>query len=448
MQKFCVLILSCFVLLTSIVGCGGPEEITNQLDTDLENALKDASNGTGKSYYEFPSSDDFDKIPQDPTNPITLAKVELGKLLFHETGIAVNPREPEGMNTYSCASCHHAQGGFQACKRQGIGEGGVGFGVSGEGRSINPNYPLDSLDLQPIRTPSALNIAYQQNVLWNGQFGGTGVNVGTESQWTAGTPKEANALGFEGTETQAIAGLKVHRLDIESSFVSNSSYKALFDAAFPDIPEADRYTRITAGLAIAAYERTLLASESPFQKWLSGDDQAMTDEEKRGAILFFSKAGCYRCHNGPALNSMAFYALGMPDLDGAGVYGTAGDDVEKKGRGGFTGRAQDMYKFKVPQLYNLKDSPFYGHGATFYDLKDVVDYKNQAVSANASVPNVQLADEFKPLGLTSQEVEEIASFLEEGLHDPQLSRYVPNELPSGYCFPNNDTPAQIDLGCN
>ena len=174
----------------------------------------------------------------------------------------------------------------------------------------------------------------------------------------------------------------------------------------------------------------------------------MSDEEKRGAVLFFGEAGCVDCHSGPALNSMTFYALGFNDLDGPGVYGdhTAAD--ANKGRGSFTKNAADDYKFKTPQLYNLTDSPHMGHGGTFKSVREVVEYLNMGVSQNANVPAGQLAAEFVPLGLTEQEVTELTAFLETGLHDPNLTRYVPSSLPSGLCFPVNDTQSQSELGCS
>ena len=201
-------------------------------------------------------------------------------------------------------------------------------------------------------------------------------------------------------------------------------------------------------LAIAAFERTLLANQSPFQEWLKGNTSAMTDREKEGAVLFFGKAECVSCHTGPALNSMAFYALGMGDLEGDGVFDYDPEDRAHKGRGGFTGVPEDDYKFKVPQLYNMALSPFYGHGASIRDIRELVQYKNQAVSQNPKVPTEQLADRFQPLGLTDEEVDLIAEFLESGLKDDNLTRYVPNDLPSGLCFPNADAISSSDLNCN
>lgn len=427
-----------------------PEGRQGSLDQELTVLLEDLSPNSNLSYFRFPESNDFSRIPQDPNNRLTAEKVALGKLLFHETGIARSARESQGLGTYSCASCHFAEAGFQAGRHQGIGEGGVGFGVNGEGRERDMAYNLLNIDVQPIRSPTTLNSAYQIAMLWNGQFGARGVNVGTEYAWTVGTPKEVNLLGFHGVESQAIAALSVHRQLEDTSDISDMAfYKDQFDEAFPEVPEKVRYNRVTAGLAIAAYERTLLANEAPFQRWLRGEQDAMNTLEKEGALVFFGKGNCASCHTGPALNSMEFHAIGLGDLQDCPeeVFLTPDDAVEHLGRGGFTNRPEDMFKFKVPQLYNLKDSPFYGHGGTLRSLREVVAYKNEAVPQNPDVPATRLADEFEPLGLTEQEVDAITAFLETALYDPNLERYVPESLPTGLCFPNADSESMEDLGC-
>ena len=445
MSKFYLLFLAPMLFLAS---CQKEPTVdgTSELDTQLEEILNDFG---GKAAFVLPESEDLAAIPQDPKNPLTKEKVALGQLLFHETGLALNPRQEIGKGTYSCASCHFAAAGFQAGRFQAIAEGGMGFGVNGEERMRNNLYIEENLDVQPMRSPSAMNGAYQKNLLWNGQFGATGVNIGTEEAWTADTPKETNHLGFEGLETQAIAGLEVHRMEIEESFLENNNYKDLFDAAFPGISEADRYDKIRAGLAIAAYERTLLANKAPFQDWLKGEAAAMSDEEKRGAILFFGKAQCASCHTGPALNKMEFHALGMHDIYSCPEETfKAGEELaDHLGRGGFTGIEADQYKFKVPQLYNLSDSPFYGHGSSFRTIKEVVVYKNQAIAENPKVPAVQLTD-FQPLGLSNDEIDHITAFLTTALKDADLKRYEPESILSGNCFPNNDAISRYDLGCN
>ena len=438
-------------MVVVVVACGGHQPRKSRpagssSDVVLEDRLIDASGAAGLAFFVLPKSGDFESIPQDPKNAITPEKVELGRLLFHETALGTKPELKIGEGTYSCASCHHAKAGFQAGVSQAIGEGGSGFGSRGEGRAPDESYPTEVIDVQPIRTPAALNTAYQENLTWSGQLGATGQNQGTKYAWM-GT-RVFNRLGHEGVETQAMAALETHRLEAELLVERHPLYKEMFDRAFSEIDERRRYTRTTAALAIAAYERTLLANRSPFQRWLRGDRGAMSDREKEGAILFFGEGRCSSCHTGPALNSMRFEAIGMKDLyQHPRALNSAADSIQNEGRGGFTDRPEDMYRFKVPQLYNLTDAGIYGHGASFTNLRDVVAYKNAAIPENPNVPEHLLSQEFRPLGLSETEIEAITQFLATGLRDPDLDRYVPVRVTSGRCFPNDDAVSRADLGC-
>lgn len=425
-----------------------PDDPTGRLDEELEQALYDASGGVGPDFYRMPASDDLAAIPQDPLNPLTPEKVELGMLLFHETGIGLDQENAVGARSWSCASCHFAQAGFQAGRAQGIGEGGLGFGQAGEGRYKHPVYGVAALDVQPVRTPSAMNLAWQEAVLWNGQFGAQGINTGTSYSWTEGTPKEANRFGFQGLESQAIGGSIVHRQDFSEDILEELGYKELFDACFPEQEPSKRYSKFAFALAVAAYERTLMANESPFQRWLQGDRDAMGNYATEGAIIFFTKGECFTCHNGPSLANMEFHALGMGDLNGPNVFRTNPSDQENRGRESFTLLEEDLYRFKVPQLYNLADQPFYGHGSSFSDIREVIEYKNAAVRQNDNVPEHRLSEHFVPLGLSQDEIAKLTSFIDVGLYDPNLLRYVPDELPSGLCFPNNDPVSRVELGCD
>ncbi|MDA7501815.1 hypothetical protein N8482_00910 [Chitinophagales bacterium] len=437
-----------FGLLLTIAACSDEQEQTSDMiDAQLEQLLEEHSNGEGLAFFTQPDATDFDRIPQDPNNPLTTDKVKLGQFLFHETALAQSPKHSMDVGKYSCASCHHAAAGFQAGVPQGIAEGGFGFGMDGRSRVKRGNFPEEFMDVQPLKSPSILNIAYQECILWNGQFGATGVNEGTQAYWDEEKPTGANHLGYEGVETQAIAGLKVHGLELSAQMVNlYPEYLTLYNSVFPEIAVTERYSRISAGLAIAAYERTVLPNQAPFQKWLKGDADAMTTSEKLGALLFFGKGNCVSCHSGPGLNNMSFHALGLGDLSGSRVHKEDSSDAGHLGRGGFTKVDAEMHQFKVPQLYNLSDSPFYGHGSTITSLREMVQYKNKAVSEKA-IPAGQLDPEFIPLNLTAEEVEQLTIFLERSLNDQELDRYVPESLPSNYCFPNNDSQSRIDLGC-
>ncbi len=440
--------------------------------TDMEIASEELTqtllsvSSTGKlDAFLLPESDDFDRIPQDPNNPITEAKVALGKVLFHETGLATAGVNTSLVGTWSCASCHHADAGFKSGVLQGIGEGGEGFGSRGALRSFIDGFSADSddptliPDVQPVTSPTILNTAYQEVMLWNGQFGNQDngiINNGLPQDvlLKPGTPIAENARGLSGLETQVVAGLGVHRMKIdESSLVMTlPAYAEMFDDAFPNGSE-DLTQDVSK--AIAAYERTVLANQAPFQQWLRGDQSAMTLDEVRGANLFFGEANCSACHTGPALSSPEnaaeheiFFAIGFADLDESdpAVTGSVPDGI-KRGRGGFTNDPDDDYKFKIPTLYNLADTNVFGHGGSFDSVRAVVEYKNNAVPQSADVPVDKLDYRFTPLGLSEQDIDDLVAFLENGLRDSNLQRYVPETLPSGNCPINADEASKADLGC-
>lgn len=429
----------------------------HEADFNLDQLLEDQLNarspiGSYQSYI-MPESSDLAALPnQSDKNPVTQAKVELGKMLFYETGLGLENKYPDSKSAYSCSTCHVPSRGFTAGRFQGVADGAVGFGESGEGRSKHPGYLGDEVDAQGARPLPTINLTYVSNALWAGTFGSFDVNVGTENVWHQDSLVEMNFKGLKGLEANNARALAVHRQVINKAVTDSLGYTAMFDAAFPDAPLYERYSRLTAAYAIAAYFRTVLTNQAPLQKWLKGERTAMTDQQKKGALLFFGKAGCADCHNSPSLNSFPhqFFAIGVKNhyQSGFDVFRTGPNDARNLGRGGFTKRAEDMHKFKVPQLYNLRDVGFYFHGASKRSLREVVEYFNAGVPENPEVPAAQITHFMRPLGLTPQEVDDLVEFLANGLFDPAMDRYVPSATMSGNCFPNNDPLSRIEMGCN
>ena len=408
--------------------------------------------------------DDYDEIPADASNPLTEEKVELGKYLFHETGIATAGTNDNFEETWSCATCHNYQAGFKSGLVQAIGMGGEGFGVAGEGRRLNSSFDAESgnprfvPDVQFRSTPSLLNVAYQDVMFWDGRFGnasgGPNASVDSRRVVTSEAPLSVNGNGYKGVEARAVAGWDMHGFEVTGNSVvqEEGRYRELFRDAYPSSSDVKRDT----ALAVAAYLRTLLPYNAPFQQWVRGSRGEMTDTQKRGAILFFGKAGCIDCHQGPALSSQVgasenemFFSIGFNDMDVSRSDVTGDEDQVEEfelGRGGFTGDSNDNYKYKVPQLYNLRDAAVYGHGGSFTTIRDVVEYKNAAQKQNSDARNI--ADDFDPLRLTRTEINDLVEFLTDGLHDATLVERIPaNTLPSGFCFPNNDDQSKSDLGC-
>ena len=445
-------LLSALILSAAIFYLGCTHDYVADLDLDLTNSLNINSKTGSYQGYIMPSSTDYASLPnQDPKNPVTAEKVALGKMLFFETGIGLEPKYPVSKQAYSCSSCHIPERSFTAGRFQGIADGAVGFGISGEKRKKNPYYDGSEVDAQGARPLPVINTTYVTNALWAGTFGSFGVNTGTESVWSQDTLVEINYKGLMGLEANNERALIVHRQLINKQIKDSLGYTAMFDEAFPEIPESERYTRQTAAFAIAAYFRTILTNEAPFQNWLKGDVTAMTEQQKRGAILFFGKAGCVSCHNSPSLNSdpHLFFSLGVNNhyQTGYSVFRTDRHDKRNLGRGGFTGREEDMNQFKVPQLYNLKDFGFYFHGASKTSLKDVVEYFNNGIPENKDIPGTQITPLFRPLHMTQDEMDDLTEFLTNGLYDPNMLRYKPELTMSGNCFPNNDLQSRMDMGC-
>lgn len=428
----------CIIIVVLACSHEGP----NWLDQELSKVIGDPA------HYILPNRRELYKIPQNSANPLTKEKVHLGNLLFFEPAFSTEAKKSEGLYGFSCSSCHVPEAGFRPARMQGIADGGMGYGEKGERRLKNPVYKEEDIDAQGARPLSVLNTAYVTNSMWNGSFGAGGVNAGTESVWGLYDPATAiNHLNIGSLEMQNIEGLKTHRISYSLESVEKFGYKKLFDEAFPDVPEKDRYSRYTGSLAISAFLRTLLTDQAPFQLWLRGDVDALTESQKRGAITFFGKANCKSCHYEPNLGSIKFEALGVEDLWENGGLKTSVNDRRNLGRGGFTGRPEDLYKFRVPQLYNLGDSGPYFHGGSKHTLEEVVRYFNAGIAENPRVPKEQLSFYLKPLNLTEQEILDLTEFLTNGLRDPNLLRFKPSQVLSGLCFPNNDPLSQSDMNC-
>ncbi|MEO5582973.1 MAG: cytochrome c peroxidase, partial [Saprospiraceae bacterium] len=420
------------------------------LDNDLRKLIAAHSPTSSFEYFVLPESFDLHHLPnQDKKNPVTEAKVELGKLLFFETGLALEAKYNVSLSAYSCSSCHIPSRGFTAGRFQGIADGAIGFGKSGEGRSKNDLYQGSEVDAQGARPLPTINLTYVTNALWAGSFGSFGVNKGTESVWHQDSLIEINLKQVEGLEANNQRALAVHRQVINKTVTDNLGYTPMFDAAFPEIAANKRYSRETGGFAIASYFRTVLTNRAPFQKWLKGEASAITDDQKEGAYLFFGKAGCINCHKSPSFNSMEFQAVGVKNLFQSGfeVFRTDEADRRNLGRGGFTYREEDMNKFKVPQLYNLKDVGFYFHGASKKTIREVVEYFNKGVPENPLVSTVQISKLFRPIGLAEIEIDQLTDFITNSLFDPNLERYAPVHTISGKCFPNNDPQSRLDMDC-
>jgi cytochrome c peroxidase len=221
------------------------------------------------------------------------------------------------------------------------------------------------------------------------------------------------------------------------------------------------------GKAIAEFEFTLVFADAPIDRFARGEAAAMTPEQKRGAMLFFSKAGCVSCHAvaGPSnemFSDFEEHVVGVPQVApafgaGTGNVAFAGDGQDEDfGLEEITGNPADRYKFRTAPLRNLAVSPAFFHNGAFTRMDDAIRFHLNVIAGSrtydpwrAGVP-VDLAQRLgpavavkrldtllrPPAPLNPQELDDLVAFVREGLHDARvnaraLCQMVPAAVPSG-----------------
>jgi cytochrome c peroxidase len=229
-------------------------------------------------------------------------------------------------------------------------------------------------------------------------------------------------------------------------------YQAKFGAAYPGIPLTSLNFAHAAN-AIAAFEvQSFTHANSPFDRFLAGDNRSMSTEEKRGALLFFGKARCSSCHSGPLLGGQSFANVGAPQI-GPGVGNAAPLDI---GRGEEVNFREYKFAFRVQPLRNVELTAPYFHSGAYATLDAVVRHYNNADSAQKNYDASHLTPAVRalyhgdattksavletldfrlrePLRLTTTEQGQLVAFL-KSLTDPaarDLSSIAPASVPSG-----------------
>ena len=191
-------------------------------------------------------------------------------------------------------------------------------------------------------------------------------------------------------------------------------YVIMFNTAFSG--GIASVTRENYAKAMASFERTIVAKNSRYDKYLGGEMSALSENEKKGLLLFFGKAACGNCHSGPMLSDYNFHTLGVQD-------NTAHPEGTDQGK-------DDMYRFRTPSLRNVALTAPYMHSGVLATLKDVVVFMNEGVSRNENVLSGMMDHKMKPLNLDSEEINLIVDFLGT-LTDSNFDRTIPSQVPSG-----------------
>ena len=262
----------------------------------------------------------FEPVPSESPafkdNPTSPAKVELGQMLYFD------PRLSQSHNI-SCNTCHQ------------IGLGGD----DGLPTSIGHKWQKGGRN-----APTVLNSVFNTAQFWDGRA--------ADLREQAGGPIQ-NPIEMGITHTHAIEMLK-----------GIPGYKDEFEAAFPG--EKDPITINNVEKAIAVFEATLITPNSPFDKYLRGDANALSGEQKEGLKLFIDK-GCSSCHNGVNIGGGMYAPFGVIERPGADIL-----PPDDKGRFSVTKTPSDEYVFKVPTLRNIELTSPYFHSGKVWDLKQAV----------------------------------------------------------------------------
>lgn len=290
-------------------------------------------------------------VPIPSSNLNYTAKIELGKQLYFDGRLSKN-------NAISCAFCHNPGTGFADPRQTSIGVGG---GVGGR------------------QSPTVYNTGLNHVQFWDGRA----------------RSLEEQAIGpihnpVEMAETHEHVVAKLGKI---------KGYQQQFRAVFGTDVNLQGIAE-----AIAAYERTVLSTNSAFDKYVLGAQKAMDEAAVRGLALFKGKARCILCHNGPNFTDNQFHNLGVPQV---------GPMKEDLGRFAVSRAEKDRGAFKTPTLRSITETAPYMHDGAFKTLEEVVEFMDQGGGSN---PN--LSPLVKPLNLTAEEKSDLVAFLKALAGEP------------------------------
>lgn len=318
-------------------------------DTAVIDTVNDSDKGPVPYFLDVPSQFPEPDIPVD--NPLTVEGVALGRSLFYDPILSLNDGQ-------SCGSCHNQSFGFtDNGNRTSVGV----EGIFGDRNSM-----------------AIMNLAWDRHFFWDGR------SFSLEHQALEPVP---NPIEMNISWPDALQKLNSH-----------PEYPQRFKEAFgTEVIDSNMVTN-----AIAQFERTLISSESKYDKYRRGEVQ-LSPLERQGEGLFFSeKADCFHCHNWPIFNSGDFHNNGLqqPIID--------------RGRAEVTGNPADAGKFKAPSLRNIAVTGPYMHDGRFNTLEEVVEFYNSGVNQNSPTVDPVMVKSNRvngSLGLTAQDKQALVAFL-------------------------------------
>jgi cytochrome c peroxidase len=283
-------------------------------------------------------------MPVPESNPLTASKVALGRRLFFDVRLSADC-------TLSCGSCHDPAKAFTDGRR-------VSVGVAGRIGTRN--------------APALLNRGYGAAFFWDGR-------ASSLEQQVLGPIEHPDELA------SSVATV-VERLRQDATYAT--SFRSVFKR---DINRDDL------ARALATYVRSLVAGDSPVDRHLAGDREALSRRAQEGLRVFRGKGNCTACHLGPTFSDERFHNTGVA---------WAGGVLTDEGRAGVTSRPEDRGAFKTPTLRHVAETAPYMHDGSLPCLEDVIDFYDRGGN-----PNPHLDPELRPLRLSAAEKASLVAFL-------------------------------------
>jgi cytochrome c peroxidase len=281
------------------------------------------------------------EVPSPAGNEATPDRIQLGKMLFFDSRLS-------GSNLISCATCHNPDHDWSDGLRTAVGE-----------------------DEQVLvrATPSIINSGFNQFFMWDGSF-----RVLEDQVWRPmlGTTE------MHGSQEQILSTLR-----------AIPGYILAFDKAYP----GEGISRETVAKAIATFERTLISRDSPFDRWIDGDETSLSVSAKDGFAIFTGKGHCAACHQNGNFTDQGFHNIGLKGNTDPGRFAIVPILILRG-------------SFKTPSLRDVYLTPPYMHDGSYFTLEEVVDHYDRGGDDTTNLdPNI------KPLRLTKKEKKDLVEFL-------------------------------------
>ena len=281
-------------------------------------AAAQAGKPAAKGQEKWPEIERFEPMQYPADNPMSKDKVELGKWLYYEKRLS-------GDGSRSCYSCH-------------VKEKGLTDGLPKAVGAYEAKLPRSS--------PTLWNIGYHKELYWDGRSGS--LEAQCMAAWTGGN------MGVTGKEGRPSTK------DIAAKLNGIAGYKQMFNKVFQEDATPENICK-----AIPAFERTIVANDSAWNRFKNGNEKALSPQARRGLIVFSETAKCTNCHDGVLMTDLQYHNVGV---------GMEGDKAADPGRFNKTKDEKDTGAFKTPTLLDIAKSAPYFHDGSKATLEEAVDF--------------------------------------------------------------------------